>query len=398
MNILMLTPYLPYPLLSGGQIRTFNLLKNLKDKHSITLFSLIKSADRPYLEALKPYCHKLKVFRRSDKPFTPQNMLKTGLSTYPLVVIRNLVPETAQAVKQELKSRPYDLIHAETFYMMPNLPRTTIPIILVEQTIEYLGYQSYAQNSRRWYLKPFFSLDIAKIKHLEKHYWRTCSRLITMSQSDQEFIQTECPDIKHIDVVANGVDIPFFTAVPKKLPAVPTILFVGTFSWLPNRQATIWLVEHIWPLVKQRLLKARLHIVGFKPTAKILAYNQLPDVTVNGNVQDIRQAYATAHVLVAPVNWGKGTRYKILESMATQTPVVATPLAVEGIAGLVPGEHVLVADTTQALAAQTLKVLTQPHLQQRLAKASYRLVTQHYDWAAISQDLDRIYHKLGQNL
>jgi len=42
MKILMITPYLPYPLLSGGQIRTYNLLKNLAGKHEITLFSFIR--------------------------------------------------------------------------------------------------------------------------------------------------------------------------------------------------------------------------------------------------------------------------------------------------------------------------------------------------------------------
>ena len=52
----MLTPYLPYPLVSGGQIRTYNLLKNLGTKHQITLFSLIKDdSEKKHLKHLKPY-------------------------------------------------------------------------------------------------------------------------------------------------------------------------------------------------------------------------------------------------------------------------------------------------------------------------------------------------------
>lgn len=43
MKVLMLTPYLPFPPSSGGQIRSYNLIKNLSKKHQITLFSLIKS-------------------------------------------------------------------------------------------------------------------------------------------------------------------------------------------------------------------------------------------------------------------------------------------------------------------------------------------------------------------
>src|SRR3990172_8151309 len=120
MKILMLSPYLPYPLISGGQIRTYNLLKNLKDKHDITLFSLIKNeSDKQYIPNIEQFCSKVKVFKRSNKPFTLRNILKSGFSFYPFVVTRNLVTQTLREVEKELKSGAYDLIHAETFYMMP---------------------------------------------------------------------------------------------------------------------------------------------------------------------------------------------------------------------------------------------------------------------------------------
>lgn len=393
----MLTPYLPYPLVSGGQIRTFNLLKNLSRHHQITLFSLIKEeSERDYIEHIKPYCHRIKVFKRPTKPFTFSNIIRTGLSLYPFVVIRNLVPDVINAVEKELARKPYDLIHAETFYMMPNIPKTTIPIILVEQTIEYLGYQSYAYSSRHWYLRPFFTIDIAKIKYWEKRYWHTCDRLITMSENDKDYILHESPEIKTIDVVANGVDVAYFNQIKKTLPPEPTILFVGTFNWLPNRQAVVYLVEKIWPHIKKASSKAKLRIVGFKPTPEIKAYGSLPDVTVDGNVEDIRTAYAKAHVLCAPVNWGKGTRYKILEAMATRTPIVATPLAVEGIAGIEVGRHVLVGDTPKQLASLTLKAINDRHLQEKLATNSYNLVEKSYTWPAISQDLNRVYQELGK--
>ena len=56
MKILMLTPYLPYPLLSGGQIRSYNLLKNLAKKHQITLVALIKHDDeKKYIANIAQY-------------------------------------------------------------------------------------------------------------------------------------------------------------------------------------------------------------------------------------------------------------------------------------------------------------------------------------------------------
>jgi hypothetical protein len=65
MRILMLTPYLPYPLLSGGQIRTYNLLKKLAKSHDVTLFALIKEeSERQYIPELEKYCRKVEVFKR----------------------------------------------------------------------------------------------------------------------------------------------------------------------------------------------------------------------------------------------------------------------------------------------------------------------------------------------
>jgi len=188
MNILMLTPYLPYPLLSGGQIRTYNLLKQLADKHNVTLFALIKDdSEEQYIPELEKFCHKVRVFRRSKQPFTLRNIFKTAFSSYPFLVMRNYVSEVTQAIRDEMGKNTFDLLHAETFYMMPHLPKTKTPTILVEQTIEYLGYESYAKQASA-FLRPLLNIDIAKIKRWEKYYWRQADQLIVMSDRDKEFI------------------------------------------------------------------------------------------------------------------------------------------------------------------------------------------------------------------
>lgn len=272
MKILMLTPYLPYPLLSGGQIRTYNLLKKLALKHEITLFSLIKDEnERQYVKELEPYCAKIKLFKRSSKPFTFQNIIKTIFSSYPFLVIRNYVPETIRAIHEELENETYDAIHAETFYMMPHLPITTVPTILVEQTIEYLGYESYAAKSKIPGLKKFLSLDIKKIKQWERFYWESCDQLIVMSDDDKDFISKQISQPDKIEVVANGVDSAWFEEVPQNLPADPTVLSVGTFKWLPNIEAVNFLVQKVWPLIKEKVPNAKLKIVGNAPTKDILS-------------------------------------------------------------------------------------------------------------------------------
>jgi len=382
-------------LLSGGQIRTYNLLKNLKDNHEITLFSLIKDeSERKYKKELDKFCKKVVLLKRTKNPWDLRNILVAGFTAYPFLVTRNMPLSASRLIVKELSRQSYDLIHAETFYMMPNIPATKIPTLLVEQTIEYLGYQNYAQKSKLWPVKPLLYLDIAKIKYWEKYYWEKANRLVTMSDEDRQFIQSEIGNSQQIDVVANGVDMDYFKLTKIKRPSNPTVLFVGTFKWLPNADAVEFLVEKIWPLIIKQISNAKLHIVGFSPSKKILSYAKNDSITVSGNISDIRDAYGQAHVLLAPVRSGKGTRYKVLEAMATGLPIVGTKLSVEGLP-VKSGSDVLISDTDQGLAEKTIQLLKDRQLQEKLAQNGKKLVAQQFEWSIISKELDRIYKEVG---
>lgn len=392
MKVLMLTPYLPYPLVSGGQIRTYNLLKALSAKHDITLFALIKDeSEREHLSELKKYCSKIVLFKRTRHPFVLRNILLAGFTAYPFVVTRNLPLGMAAAIQKELSSNSYDLIHAETFYMMPNIPDTKIPIILAEQTIEYLGYQDYMKKANPL-LRPILAIDVAKIKYWERYYWKKADKLITMSEDDKQFIEKELGVKTNTSVVANGVDLAYFSAVKKNLPKDPTVLFVGTFKWLPNKEAVEEIVTKIWPLVLQKLPSAKLRIVGFSPTPRIQSFAKDPSIEVLGAIKDIRTAFATSHVLLAPIRSGKGTRYKVLEAMITGTPVVATPLAAEGL-DLKDGQNVLLATTAQELSEKVVRLLKDEKLQLKLAKAGQLIVKANYGWDQIAKVLGRVYNE-----
>jgi glycosyltransferase involved in cell wall biosynthesis len=394
MKILMLTPYLPYPLLSGGQIRTYNLLKQLADKHEITLFALIKdSQEKKYIKDIEPFCKKIKVFKRSSKAFTIKNILKTAFSSFPFLVIRNYVPEAVRVVKQELSSQQYDLIHSETFYMMPHIPQTKTPILLVEQTIEYLGYESYAEKVFLP-LRILLNYDVHKIRKWERYYWKQAQKLIAMSEDDKKYIQQHLNRPQKVEVISNGVDAQWFAAKPQQPPKNPTVIYVGTFKWLPNVEAVQYLVKKIWPKVVELSPNAKLKIIGNEPTQEIINYGiKNKNIEITGRVPDIRDAFKKAHVLLAPVLSGKGTRYKILEAMASGTPIVATKTAVEGL-NLKHNEHVLISNDPQTLAEYVDRLLNDQKLWKKLSLNGKRFVKKNYDWQLISKKLDKIYQSM----
>ena len=396
MKVLMIPPYLPFPLVSGGQIRTYNLLKNLSKKHEITLASFIRDpSEENYLKELKPYCKKVILFARR-KAWSPLNILLSAVTPYPFLVSIYYGISVKKQIQSELKSQDYDLIHAETFYVMPNIPKTGVPILLVEQVIEYLVYQRFVESLPKFaiFLKLPLMFDVAKIKIWERTYWKKAKRLAAMSEEDRRFILNFDKNLE-VDVVANGVDIDFFAKTKRIKTKAPTVLFVGNFKWLPNRDATKFLVEEIWPKIKSQIPEAKLWIVGRNPPKDILAYTS-SDINVDANVEDIRTAYGSADVLLAPIRNGRGTKYKILEAMATKTPIVGTRLAIEGI-NITSGREAFVASSAQELAEKTVNVLKNPMVGAKLAQNAYSLVADDYNWRKISNKLDEVYRKVGTN-
>lgn len=399
MKVLMLTPYLPYPPSSGGQVRSYNLIKNLAKHHKITLFSLIKyEEEKQYIKELKKYCADVKVFKRSVKPWTLRNILRTVFGYYPFLVIRNLSSEEREAISYELKKEKYDLIHAETFYTMPHLPKTNLPIVLTDQTIEYQVYQHFVNNFKLFFLKPFLSFDVMKLKFWETRFWLKASKVIAVSESDKEKMKKIVPSLA-VRVVPNGAGEDLMVLWPKKQEDNKTIiLFQANFLWLQNTEAAINLIKEVFPLIKKEIPGAVCQIVGQKAKEKLGAVNEkgveIIDLLTD-DIQGVKKAYKQAKVFLAPLSGPGGTRLKILGAMAAGVPVVTTTVGIEGIEAQ-DGVHVLVRDKSQDLAKAVIKLLKEKDTYEKITQKARLLIEEKYSYQALAQVLDKIYKEAAR--
>ena len=392
MKVLMITPYLPYPLYSGGQIRSYNLLKNLAKSHEITLFAFVKQVVPDHIKELEKFCKKIEVFKRR-KAWSIVNILVSGFSFYPFLVAIYYSLSLGERIREELFHNKYDLIHAETFYVMPNIPQTKVPILLVEQTIEYLVYAHFLETLSLKLFKPLLALDIFKLKFWEKFYWKRADRVVAMSASDKNKMRKLVPNLS-VEIVPNGVDSSFFSQVKHKKNKLPVLLFVGNFSWLQNREAIGFLIEKIWPNVKVKIQNAKLLIVGRNPSEQIKSLVRKFKVQLESKVDDIREAYSKSDVMIAPIFGPGGTRYKILEAMASSLPVVTTKMGAEGLP-VKHQEHIIIANEQNTLIAQTIKLLKNEKLRRKISVNAKLLVQGEFDWKRISAKLDKLYKSVG---
>lgn len=394
MKILMLTPYLPYPPSSGGQVRSYNLIKNLAKKHEITLLSLIKTdEEKQYISELEKYCYKVKVFRRPAKPWMLKNILKTGFSRYPFLVVRNYSQEEKDYLENELQSEKYDLIHAETFYVMPHLPETKIPIILVDQTIEFQVYQHYVRNDKRLFLKPLLYLDVLKIRYWELKFWKKASKVIAVSESDKEKM-VKLVDSLNVGVVPNGAGEDLMKVLSERNPEKePTIFFQANFSWLQNIEAAKNLVNKVFPLIKKEFKSAKCWIAGQAALNKIgdLASEDVKVIDLkNSDIEGVKDGYRRASVFVAPLEGPGGTRLKILGAMAAGLPIVTSKIGIEGI-DATDGVEVFVADSWENMSQKTILLLKNKKIYDKMVFLARKLVEEKYSYQSVGKILDNFY-------
>lgn len=392
MRILMLTPYLPYPPSSGGQIRSYNLIKQLSKKHQITLYSLIKyDEERKYTGELEKYCVKVKVFKRPEKPWTMQNILKTGTGPYPFLMIRNFSPEAKRDLSAVLRNERFDIIHAETFYVSLHIPKTDTPIVLVDQTIEYEVYQHFVRSFKWPIVRPLLMVDVLKIKFWETYYWKKATRVIALSQRDAASMKKLVANLK-VSVVPNGVGEDLMQDLP--LHFSRTIIFVGNYAWLQNVEAAEVLVSEVYPRVVKKVPDTRLIIVG-QNTDKIPAAGTAGVEVVDLAIEDIvgvQKAYREGGIMVAPLYGPSGARLKIVGAMAAKVPVVTTSTGILGIDAK-DGKEVLLADTYEEIADKAIRLLTDRKLYKKIAKNARELIEEKYTYEVIAKKLDAVYQE-----
>lgn len=394
MKILMLVPFIPNTSTSGGQTRWYNIIKLLSKKHNITLFTSIKDdSEKRYIRELKKYCKKVRVFKRSKSPWTFRNILLSVLSPFPLLLIRNFSLKERIAVKKELENEDYDLIHAETFYIMPHIPKTQVPSIQVEQTIWHKVYEHHVKTEVPFFLRPFFMIDVYKLKYWEVHFWKRATKLLTVSPDDKILMEKLIPG-EEVDVIPNGVDVAYYNEkkIDKKSP--PRVMYgVTNYEWLQNVEAVDLLIEKVWPKIHENFKNAKLWIVGRKIPQRILDLDARDDIEITESIPDARDAYKASTVMVTPIRGSGGTRLKILEALAAGLPVVSTSIGVAGL-DLKNGKEVLISDDMDGLAEHAVDLLRNPKRAKKIGLAGKKYVRDKFDWVAINKLHDKIYKQV----
>ena len=237
-------------------------------------------------------------------------------------------------------------------------------------------------------MKWLFHFEAQRMARYERELVFSFDQQVVSSPLDKEAIGT----YENLYVIPNGVDIEDFPYNENGRES-NIIVFSGRMGDFPNAEAAVYFATRVFPLIRKQVPQARFLIVGADPSHRVLGLARLPGVEVTGYVPRIRDYLTRATVAVAPMQAGSGIQNKVLEAMASGSPVVATPYALGGI-DAVDGEHLLVAEDAEGLAEQVVRLLKDPALRRRLAHNARRLVEEKYTWERSVAMLEEV-HRLA---
>ncbi len=379
--LLFLSRWFPYPPHNGSRIRAYNLLKALSGQFQVDLLSFAEEEVLPeHREAVRAVCRKVQTV--PYRGYRPRG-LRAGLGFFaprPRFLVDTYHPGITRHVRAWARQHPYALVLGFEVDMLPYLERVQgTPRVLEELEIS-TPYDAWQKEKR-----PPQRLRRMLTWHKLRFYLRRALPALqgctAVSETERQRLYRAIPAAPEIALVPNGVDTDYYRgAYPP--PEPDTLIYNGALTYRANFDAMTYFLRDIYPLVRARRPRVRLHITGKTAGVPVARLPLDSGVTLTGYLDDIRPAVARAWVTVVPLRVGGGTRLKILESLALGTPVVSTSKGVEGL-DLQDGEHLLVADTPRDFAQAVLRLLEDPALRARLGKQGQERVRRRYDWRVI---------------
>ena len=389
MKILVVLPRFPWPLDKGDKLRAYHQVVELSKRHEIYLFAVSHRRVEPeQVEALEPFCRQIRVVHL-NRFVCGFNILRNWLSSKSLQMGYWNTKRSKRACKIFAREVKPDVVYSQMVRTMPLVARLPYPKVMDFQDALSMNTERRMEHSKGlWHYLLHFEFKM--LRSSEYKAFSIFDALTIISDVDSEAI----PHKKNgeIHIIPNGVDFDYFNtnALTRSDVNAFSLCFCGNMAYAPNVDAARYLVNEVMPLVWSRIPSATLLLAGAdpKPSVRALASKL---VTVSGRLDDIREAYASSQIFVAPMRLGSGLQNKLLEAMAMRVPCVTTSIANTPL-GAVDGQEILVGDTPEALADALVRLLESQELRDSIAAAGNRFVTTHYSWSSAVEPLEKLLH------
>ena len=402
--ILALTQCLPFPPHTGVTNRIFHVLTGLQRHFDVFLVPFVRRFHHPS-PAAESLAHaalgRCLTWSAGPVPVPAErwaarrvvNHFASLVTAQPYIRFEYSSGAFGKAMRDGLAMRAPALVHAESIDLYGWFDRLpAVPLAVTHHSIESDLLRIRSGATYYAVARGYLGLQARLLEVVERRWATRVSANLMMSTIDAERLQGVAPGCPTL-IVPNGVDLDYFTREPGKRPQPGRLVFVGPTYVHQNRQAVDWFLAESWPLIRRVVPGATLDMLGGARPEDVARYGRVPGVTLHGHVPDIRPYLQSAAVSIAPIRVGGGTRLKILDAWAMETPVVSTSIGCEGLV-TVTEENILIRDDPQAFADGVVSLLNDSTCARRMGRAGRATVEGSYGWDRITSRLAEHYSNL----
>ena len=391
MNLLLLTPQLPWPAFQGTTLRNFHIIEELAKRHRITLLSFVE--DDEEFGPLAELCHEIVTI--------PVPQRSTSLRLLQLLTTRKSDMEHRLAsiafdisLYTLLEEDDFDVVQIEGIELARciQIVREVSPASRIvfdnhnaETELQRRAMETDLRSPKRWVAAAYSWVQVQRLARFERWACETADAVTTVSELDRAALpETTTPKY----VIPNCIDVGSYQSYQGAVEPFE-VVFTGKMDYRPNIDAVLWFVDEIWPSVRSAHPNARFAIVGQKPHARLERLRTVPGVTITGRVPSVLPYLYGASIFVMPLRMGSGTRLKLIEAFAAGKTVVSTTIGAAGY-DVVNGEQLHLADDSAEFANAINDYLTHPEKASKLASAGTQFA-QNYDRTVIVPAFEDVY-------
>lgn len=355
MRLLFVTANLPFPPRTGSTLVAYHHLEQLSRRHTVDLVTY-KTRGSENIGPLADWCGGVELIERLPRWRLAVQRLLGVARGVPIQVAHTYSAAMASAVERRLTGPDaYDavILHlTETVQFLPGDFAGAALWMLEDPPV--LKLHRLAEGRGRL-ARLRASASAMPLRHFERRWAREVDCVTLLNRRDAADYERHLPGAR-LSWVPYGVDVE---------PTLPDdfaerrqgmIVISGNMFHPPNVEAVDLFCRAVLPKVRQQMGDAQLWLVGADPAPLVQRWGQHPGVHITGAVPSVRDYVRQAVVSVCTVRLAIGTQTKVLEALATGTPVVTTTAGNHGVEG-VDGRHLYVADDPDHIAARVVSLL-----------------------------------------
>ncbi len=394
-EILYLTHRIPYPPNKGDKIRSYHLLKHLSLNYKVHLGTFIDvDEDWQYVDHVKESCSET-CFIQLDPKYARLSCLTGFATNQPLTLPYYRNVQLQEWVDKLLEKKNIHKVVVFSAAMSQYVRQAqSLHRIIDFVDIDSDKWRQYS-STKSWPMSWVYRRESRLLQKYEKLITQEFDRATFVSKKEAGLFKNMFPEVfDKVDYFNNGVDVNYFSPLHDSINPYSkkghVLVFTGAMDYWANVDAVEWFARTIFPAIRTKLPGLKFFIVGSNPTKHVLALSTIPGVEVTGSVADIRPYLKYASLAIMPLRIARGIQNKVLEAMAMEKTVVASPQAMEGICAKI-GQEIYIANNETEYIDLIVKLIAEDtEGATAIGKAARVRILSDYSWQKSLTRFDQI--------